>query len=80
MKGKNKCEVCGTPMKLTCPKEWTIEKDLAFMGGEVWGKAMVKKELEDLQGAYDIAIKEINLLREKLGYNKKIKNAMEKLK
>lgn len=32
-----------------------------------------EEELKDLQEAYDIAIKEINKLRDKLGYNKKIK-------
>jgi hypothetical protein len=30
----------------------------------------IQAELDDLQGAYDIAIQEINRLREKLGYDK----------
>lgn len=52
------------PMRKQESSEHTYEQ------GRLYGIFQTEKELKDLQGAYNIAIGEINLLRCKLGYDK----------
>jgi hypothetical protein len=63
---KDICEYCGRKKVLICPNEWTLKDEKSFKKGQLCKQA----ELDDLQKAYTIAIREINRLRRKLGYNK----------